>query len=70
MGSLSVVTDTVAPVIKPLGNYTLKHFGKNGRMSFCVEESGSGLLKYEGRLDGIWVLTSYDAKKRNCRVCF
>ena len=63
MGSLSVVTDTVAPVIKPLGNYTLKHFGKNGRMSFCVEESGSGLLKYEGRLDGIWVLTSYDAKR-------
>jgi hypothetical protein len=69
LGSYSVCFDTISPKIVPLGKYSLKRFGGNRRMFFRIDEKESGICKYEGRLDGVWVLTSYDAK-RNKLECF
>lgn len=68
LGKYAICFDTVAPKITPLGKYNLKHFGRNGRMLFRVNEKESGINKYEGRVNGQWVMTSYDAK-RNLVEC-
>jgi len=70
LGKYSVCFDTVGPKIVPLGKYSLKHFGKNGRMFFRIDENESGVCKYEGRVDGVWVLTSYDSKRSMVECVF
>lgn len=70
LGKYSVCFDTVAPRITPMGKYSLKHFGKNGRMFFKIGERESGVDKYEGRIDGVWVMTSYDAKRKMLECVF
>lgn len=64
LGRFSVCLDTVSPKIIPLGKYRMRSFGNKSRMLFKIEEKESGLRKYEGRLDGVWMLTSYNAKSR------
>lgn len=68
LGRYAVCLDTVAPSVKALGKYRLKHFGNNGKMYFRIKDAQSGVLEYEARVNGKWVLTSYDAK-RNLLVC-
>lgn len=70
LGKYAVCIDTVSPKLRPLGKYRLKRFAHKGRMFFRVEDKESGLQKYEARVNGKWVMTSYDAKRNLLVVVF
>jgi hypothetical protein len=59
LGSYTVVTDDVPPVITPLGQ---AKWAANRRVAFKISDNLSGINSYRGTVDGVWVLFEYDAK--------
>lgn len=61
-GDLTIAVDTTPPSIRPLsikGN----SLNEKNRIRFKIKDEFSGIKKYEGTIDGNWVLFEYDAKK-------
>ncbi len=54
-GNYTLLTDTVAPEIRPTDL-------QGNRISFKITDKLSGVDTYEGRINGEWVLMVYDAK--------
>lgn len=63
LGMISVVIDTIAPSIKPLGKiqYTTDLTGFS-KLQFKIEDNLSGVEYYNGFINDQWVLFEYDAK--------
>lgn len=63
LGMITVVMDTVAPTIVPLGR--LKHTHELNNLTefkFLIEDDFSGIWEYNGYINDQWVLFEYDAK--------
>lgn len=61
-GDYTIVADTLAPVIKPLKYARYKSVKGIKRISFKISDELAGIKKYNGELNGDWVLMEYDAK--------
>jgi len=61
-GRYFIVVDTTAPVIELLGVSADGRPSNPSAISLKVADDLSGLARYEGYLDGKWVLLEYDAK--------
>ena len=57
--SYEVAVDTVAPVVKPIGE---KNWGRNGKIIFSIGDKGRGIKSYKGLLDGKFILFEYSSK--------
>jgi hypothetical protein len=61
-GNYAVSIDTSAPVIKPLNFSGIPDLSGMNSILFNVKDDLSGLMSYEGYIDGNWALFEYDAK--------
>jgi hypothetical protein len=60
-GTYTILTDTVAPVIKPI-NINNKKYKRYKKIKFVIKDTLSGIKTYNGYLNGKWILFDYDAK--------
>ena len=58
-GEYSVTTDTLAPKIQPINEFS---WGTNGFVSFIISDNFSGIKSYRGEIDGKWVKFEADNK--------
>lgn len=63
LGSLYVTVDTLAPEITSLDVRPEAPLGKRSTIRFRVKDELTGVSKYNGFIDGSWVLFAYDAKR-------
>ncbi len=68
LGSYFIVVDTVAPVIKAVNVYNGKNIRGQKSIDFTVTDNLSGVKKYNGYVNGQWVLGKYDPKRN--RISF
>ena len=61
-GDYCVVVDTIAPIIRPL-SINNGALNETNRIRFKISDNLSGIEKYNGTIDGKWVLFEYDAKR-------
>lgn len=61
-GAFTVMLDTIAPSIRPLGIKENKTLLNRQKIEFKITDNLSGISSYEGEIDGNWVLFEYDAK--------
>jgi len=61
-GNYAVSVDTIPPVIKPLNFSGIPDMSDMYYMLFRVKDDFSGIMSYEGYIDGDWALFEYDAK--------
>lgn len=60
LGDYTVVVDTVAPVITPVG--TSAKWGQQGKVAYKIKDSLSGIETYRGEIDGRWAMMELDGK--------
>ncbi len=63
LGSLFVSVDTLAPEITSLDVTHDGPIGKRSTIRFRVKDDMTGVSRYNGYIDGGWVLFAYDAKR-------
>jgi hypothetical protein len=61
-GDICIVADTIAPVISSLSIKDKKTLMEQARMRFKITDNLSGIKKFNGYIDGKWVLFEYDQK--------
>lgn len=61
-GNYAVSIDTSAPVIKPLNFSGIPDMSDMNSILFKVKDDLSGIMSYEGYIDGDWALFEYEAK--------
>jgi hypothetical protein len=61
-GNYAVSIDTSPPVIKPLNFSGIPDLSDMNSILFKVKDDLSGIMSYEGYIDGDWALFEYDAK--------
>jgi hypothetical protein len=61
-GNYAVSIDTTPPVIKPLNFSGIPDMSEMNSILFRVKDDLSGIMSYEGYIDGEWALFEYDAK--------
>jgi murein DD-endopeptidase MepM/ murein hydrolase activator NlpD len=61
-GNYAVSIDTSSPVIKPLNFSGIPDLSDMNSILFKVKDELSGIMSYEGYIDGDWALFEYDAK--------
>ncbi len=59
LDSYAIAVDTVAPVLKPVGE---KLWARNGKIVFALADKGSGVESCKGTIDGEFVLFEYSSK--------
>ena len=59
LGSYTVCADTIAPMIRPIGESTWK---KRGVVTLHIADAETGIRSYRGTIDGRWVLFKYSSK--------
>jgi hypothetical protein len=63
MGRFVVLIDNEPPVIEAVNVKQNQQVSDSPKISFKITDNLSGISKYNGYLDGKWVLMEYDAKK-------
>ncbi len=61
-GNYAVSVDTTPPDIKPINFSGIPDMSDMNSMLFRVKDDLSGIMSYEGYIDGNWALFEYDAK--------
>ncbi|MCA1747332.1 MAG: hypothetical protein LC655_06520, partial [Bacteroidales bacterium] len=61
-GRYAVAVDTVSPSIRPLNLQHGADLTQLPGIRFLIEDDFSGIEKYNGYLDGAWILFEYDPK--------
>lgn len=61
-GSFYIAVDTIPPTIIPINIADGKNMNGIGKMSFKIRDNLSGIKRFNGYLDGKWILMEYDAK--------
>ncbi len=64
LGSYAIAVDSLAPTIRSLDLQSGDRLGKRGMIRFVIDDDLSGISKYNGYLNGKWVLFAYDAKRK------
>ncbi len=62
-GSYVVAVDTIPPAVKPLNISDGADMRNRSSIRFNVRDERSGILRYEGRIDGDWILFEHDPKR-------
>jgi hypothetical protein len=63
LGNYKLMTDSIAPVIK-LKNFNNKQWLTHYKtLQVKISDEGSGIKKYRGEIDGLWILMEYNVKK-------
>lgn len=62
-GSYVVAVDTTAPSVTPVNISDGADMRNRSSIRFTVRDNLSGILRYEGRIDGEWVLFEHDPKR-------
>ncbi len=64
-GTFSVMLDTLAPVVVPLGDLSKTNaITDEERIAFRIYDDFSGVSSYRGTINGQWVLFQYDPKNK------
>jgi hypothetical protein len=63
-GTYTLVVDTVAPVIKPLDFNDGKTITKYRTLEMAIDDNLSGVWTFKSYLNGTWVLTEYNRRKK------
>jgi len=63
LGNYTVLMDTIPPTIKPLNVSNGKNVSKQKSLRFLISDKPTGIKKYNGFLNGKWVLMDYNPKK-------
>lgn len=61
-GSFSVAVDTVAPEVVLINGNASTDFSQKSSVKFIIQDTLSGISKYDGYIDNKWVLFEYDLK--------
>ncbi|ALO15257.1 putative peptidase [Salinivirga cyanobacteriivorans] len=61
-GRFALMADTIAPEIRPVNIYENKDMTSEQGISVKITDDATGIESYNGYINGIWVLFSYDAK--------
>ncbi len=64
LGSFLVAVDTVAPEVKPVNFFNGKNIANIYNLKLNITDDFSGIAKYDGYVNGKWVLGKYDPKKQ------
>ncbi|NNE68899.1 MAG: M23 family peptidase, partial [Rhodothermales bacterium] len=62
-GSYVIAVDTVAPTIRPGNIRNGADMSRETAIRLDIRDELSGILRYEGRIDGEWVLFEHDPKR-------
>lgn len=65
LGAFRIGVDTIPPNIKPYNIKEGKWISKQQTILFVVSDNGSGISKYEGFINGKWVLFEYEPKDKS-----
>ncbi len=65
LGQFRIGLDTIAPSIKAFNIKEGKWISKQQTIIFIVSDSGSAISKYEGFINGKWVLFEYEPKDKS-----
>lgn len=63
-GTFMLVVDTVAPIIKPLDFNEGKVISKYRTLEMAIDDNLSGVWTFKSYLNGEWVLTTYNRRKK------
>ncbi|WP_299127834.1 M23 family metallopeptidase [uncultured Winogradskyella sp.] len=63
-GTYTLVTDTIAPTIKPLNFQNKKWLSKYRYLKIKIDDDLSGISKYRATVNGQWILMEYDYKTK------
>ncbi|MFC2118057.1 M23 family metallopeptidase [Bacteroidota bacterium] len=61
-GNFTVIIDTLAPEIIAMDIDSMNNFIDTSEIKFIIKDDLSGIAKFEGKIDGKWVLFEYDQK--------
>jgi murein DD-endopeptidase MepM/ murein hydrolase activator NlpD len=61
-GSFAIAVDTIRPQVTPLNISENKNMNGETRIAFKISDDETGIDKYNGYINGQWVLFQYDAK--------
>ena len=61
-GRYSIAVDTIAPEIIPVNHNPSGDYAGKSSIKFIIKDNLSGIEKYDGYIDNIWVLFEYDLK--------
>lgn len=64
LGKYVVMSDTIAPEIKPVNLIDGATISKNKSIKVKIKDGETGIRKYRGTLNGEWILMEYEPKKR------
>ena len=59
LGCYEVAIDTLPPIVRPVNE---KQWGRNGRLSFYMSDSETGVKSYKGYIDGKFKLFKFSSK--------
>lgn len=63
-GAIAVLQDTVSPTIKDVKNINNRWISLEKDIRFNIDDSETGIDRFEGYLNGEWVLFEYEQKKK------
>ncbi|WP_299228761.1 M23 family metallopeptidase [uncultured Psychroserpens sp.] len=63
LGTFTLATDTINPIIKPLNFQDGKWMSKSKTLKVKIEDDLSGIGNYRATINGKWILMEYDYKK-------
>jgi hypothetical protein len=62
-GKLTVLQDTIPPTVTDQKNISNRWISLEKDIRFTIEDKESGIAKFEGYLNGKWILFEYEQKK-------
>ena len=63
-GDFCVVADTINPNIKAVNIFPGKEIKNQTTVKCLIEDKESGIKKFEGKINGQWILMEYDHKRK------
>jgi len=69
-GAITVLQDTIPPTIKDQKNISNRWISLEKDIRFTIDDAGTGINRFEGYLNGEWVLFEYEQKKKRLTFTF
>ena len=70
LGKYILGRDTIPPTIEPVNFEDGKWVSNYRKLSFIIDDEGTGIGHYRGTIDGKWVLFEYEYKKKSLTFTF
>tara|TARA_B100001093_G_scaffold519927_1_gene611453 strand:- start:40997 stop:42694 length:1698 start_codon:yes stop_codon:yes gene_type:complete len=69
-GDFCIVADSTGPIIKGVNIFPGKKINKQKNIKLTIEDTKSGIKKFEASVNNVWVLMDYDHKTKIVRYDF